>query len=131
MIFKGLVYGATAAIIFNTNVAKAETVQDHFKQVIVQKPYSVQVCTQGNGQSDLSNFLEGAIIGGAIGNNIPGEKGGGALGAFLGGVLNTEQNKGNQCRMETRYEEEYQEMYSHSTVTFTHNGKTYTLRFNK
>lgn len=111
--------------------AFAANVQDHFKQVIVQKPYSVQVCTQGNGQTDLKNFLEGAIIGGAIGNNIPGENGGGALGAFLGGVLNTEQNKGNQCRTETRYEEELKEMYSHSTVTFTHDGRTYTVRFQK
>lgn len=111
--------------------AFAANVQDHFKQVIVQKPYNIQVCTQGNGKSDLSNFLEGAIIGGAIGNNIPGENGGGALGAFLGGVLNTEQNKGNQCRTETRYEEEYKEMYSHSTVTFTHEGRTYTVRFQK
>ena len=80
---------------------------------------------------DLNNFLEGAIIGGAIGNNIPGEKGGGALGAFLGGVLNTEQNKGNQCRMETRYEEEYKEVYSHSVITFTHEGRTYSVRFQK
>ena len=111
--------------------AFAANVQDHFKQVIVQKPYNIQVCTQGNGKSDLSNFLEGAIIGGALGNNIPGENGGGALGAFLGGVLNTEQNKGNQCRTETRYEEEYKEMYSHSTVTFTHEGRTYTVRFQK
>lgn len=111
--------------------AFAETTQDHYKQVIVKKPYTIEVCTEGNGKSDLNNFLEGAIIGGAIGNNIQGEKNGGALGAFLGGVLNTEKNKGNQCRKETRYEEEYKEMYSHSTVTFQHNGRTYTLRFQK
>ena len=121
----------TLIMVAGCSPAIAANVQDHFKQVIVQKPYSVQVCTQGNGQTDLKNFLEGAIIGGAIGNNIPGENGGGALGAFLGGVLNTEQNKGNQCRMETRYEEEYKEVYSHSTVTFTHGGRTYSLRFRK
>lgn len=118
-----MVMAATPAI--------AETTQDHYKQVIVQKPYTVQVCTEGNGKSNLNNFLEGAIIGGIIGNNIPGEKGGGALGAILGGAMNTESNKGNQCRMETRYDEEYKEVYSHSTVTFNHNGKTYTLRFQK
>ena len=111
--------------------AFAETTQDHYKQVIVKKPYTIEVCTEGNGKSDLNNFLEGAIIGGAIGNNIPGEKNGGAIGAFLGGVLNAENNKGNQCRKEIRYEEEYREMYSHSTVTFQHNGRTYTLRFQK
>ena len=121
----------TTIMVMAATPAIAETTQDHYKQVIVKKPYTIEVCTEGNGKSDLNNFLEGAIIGGAIGNNIPGEKNGGALGAFLGGVLNTEKNKGNQCRRETRYEEEYREMYSHSTVTFQHNGRTYTLRFQK
>lgn len=121
----------TTIMVMAATPAIAETTQDHYKQVIVKKPYTIEVCTEGNGKSDLNNFLEGAIIGGAIGNNIPGEKNGGALGAFLGGVLNTENNKGNQCRRETRYEEEYKEMYSHSTVTFQHNGRTYTLRFQK
>jgi len=118
-------------LIAGCSPAIAETTQDHYKQVIVKKPYTIEVCTEGNGKSDLNNFLEGAIIGGAIGNNIPGEKNGGALGAFLGGVLNTENNKTPQCRRETRYEEEYKEVYSHSTVTFTHNGRTYNLRFQK
>lgn len=111
--------------------AQAQTVQDHYKNVIIKKPYSVQICTEGNGKSDLSNLLEGAIIGGAIGNNIPGENGGGAMGAIIGGLLNSENNKGQQCRTETRYDEEYQSVYSHSTVTFYYNGKQYTLRFNK
>ena len=114
------------------SMAMAESTQDHYKQVIVKKPYTIEVCTErGNGKSDVSNFLGGAIIGGAIGNNIPGEKNGGALGAFLGGVLNTENNKGTQCKRETRYEEEYKEVYSHSTVTFTHDGRSYSLRFQK
>ena len=105
--------------------------QDHYKTVVVQNPYTVEVCTQGNGQSDLSNFLTGALIGGAIGNNIPGEKNGGAAGAVIGGILNTERNKSPQCRTETRYTEETKEVYSHSTVTFTHEGRTYSLRFTK
>ena len=125
----------TSAIVSFTmagnGLAQAQTVQDHYKNVIVQKPYTVQVCTQGNGKSDLSNLLEGAIIGGAIGNNIPGEDGGGAMGAIIGGLLNSENNKGQQCRTETRYDEEYQSVYSHSTVTFYYNGRQYTLRFNK
>lgn len=125
-----------AAMLAGCSPAFAETTQDHFKQVIVKKPYTVEVCFDGgtgNNKTDIQNFLEGAIIGGAIGNNIPGEKNGGALGAFLGGVYNTEQNKnkGPQCQRETRYEEEQQTIYSHSTVTFTHEGKQYTLRFQK
>ena len=111
--------------------AQAQTVQDHYKNVIIKKPYSVQICTEGNGKSDITNLLEGAIIGGAIGNNIPGENGGGAMGAIIGGLLNSENNKGQQCRTETRYDEEYQSVYSHSTVTFYYNGRQYTLRFNK
>ena len=125
----------TSAIVSFTmagsGLAQAQTVQDHYKNVIVQKPYTVQVCTEGNGKSDITNLLEGAIIGGAIGNNIPGEDGGGAMGAIIGGLLNSENNKGQQCRTETRYDEEYQNVYSHSTVTFYYNGRQYTLRFNK
>ena len=125
-----------SAMLVGCSPALAETTQDHFKQVIVKKPYTVEVCMDGgsgNSKTDIQNFLEGAIIGGAIGNNIPGEKNGGALGAFLGGVYNTEQNKdkGPRCQKETRYEEERQTIYSHSTVTFTHEGKQYTLRFQK
>jgi uncharacterized protein YcfJ len=114
---------------------RAESVQDHYKDVIMKQPYSVEVCNQhnGNGKSEIQNFLEGAIIGGAIGNNIPGEKNGGAMGAFLGGVLNNENNKnrGPRCYTETRYNEERQRVYSHSTITFYHDGRQYTLRFQK
>jgi len=121
----------TLGLILWSGTALAETTQDHYKTVIIKKPYTVEVCTEGNGQSDLSNFLTGALIGGAIGNNIPGEKNGGAAGAVIGGILNTERNKTPQCQKETRYEEETQNVYSHSTVTFTHEGRTYTLRFTK
>ena len=119
-----------AATLFSST-AHAEVVQDHFKTIVVQNPYTVEVCTQGNGKSDFQNLLEGAIVGGAIGNNIPGEKNGGAAGAIIGGLLNTERNKGTQCRTETRYTEETKEVYSHSTVTFTHQGRTYSLRFQR
>jgi len=122
---------STTPLFLLATTAFAETTQDHYKTVIVQKPYTVEICTQGNNKSEVQNFLEGAIVGGAIGNNIPGEKNGGALGAFLGGVLNTERNKGPQCRTETRYEEETKTIYSHSTVTFTHEGRQYSLRFQK
>lgn len=116
------------------SAAFAETyTQDHYKNVILKKPYSVEVCTQGNNKSEVQNFLEGAIVGGAIGNNIPGENNGGALGAFLGGVYNTERNKnqGPQCRTETRYEEERREVYSHSTIVFTYEGRQHSVNFKK
>ena len=134
---KSVLYLATLLVLSTCNYAVASphtNIQDHYKEVIVKKPYTVEVCVQGgngNGKSDITNFLEGAIVGGAIGNNIPGEKGGGALGAFLGGVLNAEKNKGPQCRTETRYEEEYKEVYSHSVVMFTYEGRVYKVRFQK
>lgn len=119
-----------AAMLISTP-AMAEATRDHYKTVIVKKPYTVEVCTQGSSKSGIESFIEGAIVGGAIGNNVPGEKNGGALGAFLGGVYNTERNKGPKCNVETRYEEEQKTIYSHSTVTFTHEGRQYTLQFNK
>lgn len=126
---------ASAVTLFGCNPAMAETITDHYKSVIVQKPYTVEVCTQGttSNKSDVQNFLEGAIVGGAIGNNIPGENNGGALGAFLGGVYNTERNKnkGPQCRTETRYEEERREVYSHSTIVFTYEGRQHSVNFKK
>tara|TARA_B110000977_G_C11087544_1_gene495341 strand:- start:2690 stop:3094 length:405 start_codon:yes stop_codon:yes gene_type:complete len=129
--------GLSFLFLASCSPAIAETTQDHYKQVIIKKPYTVEVCMDAggsnNGKSDITNFLEGAVIGGALGNNIKGEQGGGAIGAFLGGVLNTERNKtsGPRCQTETRYEEERQTIYSHSTVTFVHEGTQHTLRFNK
>ena len=126
-----------ATLILLSSTAKAQNIVDHYKEVIMKQPYTVEVCTKGghpgNNKSDIINFLEGAIVGGAIGNNIPGEKNGGALGAFLGGVLNTERNKstGPTCTVETRYEEESSTIYSHSTITFEYQGRQHTLSFKK
>ena len=128
---KTFVILASGVMFSSTALASGNPVRDHYRSVIVKKPYSVEVCTQGNGKTDLENFITGALIGGAIGNNIPGEKGGGAIGGILGGALNTEKNKGNQCVTETRYEEERVQVYSHTTVTFDYQGRQYTLNFKK
>jgi hypothetical protein len=109
----------------------ATTVEDHNKTVIKKIPQTVEICSHGNGKSDLENFITGAIIGGTIGNNIPGEKGGGAIGGILGGALNAERNKGMKCRTETHYKKQLINSYSHSTITFNYNNKTYTLTFQK
>jgi len=129
--FHVLVLSITLSFWSAVAFAQDADIQDHYKNVIIKHPYSVEVCEQGNGKSDLDNFLTGAIVGGAIGNNIPGEKNGGAAGAILGGILNTERNKSPQCRIETRYEEELKSVYSHSTITFWYEGKRKTLSFNK
>lgn len=123
---------------FMSTSAIAETVQDHYKMVITQKPYNVEVCRQVTTSGDRTgDTLKGAIIGGIIGNNVTKNvDNGGAVGALLGGMLGHNNSKATggtrtQCNIETRYQEETREVYSHSTVTFSVDGKSYTLKFNK
>tara|TARA_B100001057_G_scaffold104014_1_gene101451 strand:+ start:121 stop:531 length:411 start_codon:yes stop_codon:yes gene_type:complete len=118
-------------------VAQEPVIQDHFKEVINQKPYHVEVCSNYTTNGDKSgDMLKGAIIGGIIGNNVGNIENGGALGAVLGGMLghsNSDAQPGTQrkCRTEIRYNEERQTIYSHSTIRFMTNGKYYTLKFRK
>ena len=118
-------------------VAQEPVIQDHFKEVINQKPYHVEVCSNYTTNGDKSgDMLKGAIIGGIIGNNVGNIENGGALGAVLGGMLghsNSTAQPGTQrkCRTEIRYNEERQTIYSHSTIQFMTNGKYYTLKFRK
>ena len=81
-------------------------------------------------------MIKGALLGGLIGNNIKGEQNGGAAGAVIGAMLGHSQSKATggtqrRCQWETRYNETRQTVYSHSLVTFTHDGKTHQLRFQK
>jgi uncharacterized protein YcfJ len=125
-------------VAFFATSANAETVQDHYKMVITQKPYNVEVCRQVTMSGDKTgDTLKGAIIGGIIGNNITKNvDNGGAVGALLGGMLGHNNSKATggtrtQCNVETRYQEETREVYSHSTITFDLNGRQHTLRFAK
>ena len=61
---------------------------------------------------------------------------GATAGAIIGGILGNQNSKtinGKQmkCRRESRNNDTIERLYSHSTVTFDYEGKTYTLRFNK
>ncbi len=117
--------------------AQAETVQDHYKTVIDQTPYSVEVCNNVTTSGDKTgDALTGAILGSIIGNNIKGEEDGGAIGAVIGGLLGhsgSTATGGTQrvCSIETRYQESQRTVYAYSTVTFVYKGKQYSLRFNK
>jgi len=117
--------------------AQAETVQDHYKTVIDQTPYSVEVCNNVTTSGDKTgDALTGAILGSIIGNNIKGEEDGGAIGAVIGGLLGhsgSTATGGTQrvCSIETRYQESQRTVYAYSTVTFVYEGKQYSLRFNK
>ena len=117
--------------------AIAAEIVDHNKIVIDQQPYTVEVCRDVQTSGDKTgDALKGAIIGGIIGNNIKGEQDGGAIGAIIGGMLghsNSDATGGTKriCDTETRYKESRRSVYSHSTITFLHEGLTYTLRFQK
>ena len=138
--FKKTIITTTALLVLATP-ALAETVRDHYKTVIEQTPYSVEVCqdVQIRGQASTGDTIFGAIIGGAIGNQFGGGKGKDAatiLGAIVGADVANKNSKKpgsvqRQCQIETRYEERRREVYSHSTVTFSTEGKKYTVKFQK
>ncbi len=126
-----------AMVGFMSTSANAETVTDHYKSVIEQTPYRVEVCRDVSVSGDKTgDTLKGAIIGGIIGNNVGNIENGGAAGALIGGILghnNSKATGGTQrvCNIETRYEETQREVYSHSIVTFMYNGKQQRLKFVK
>lgn len=138
-----IVWGASFLIAFS-GVANAEEttgqITDHYKEVISQKPYIVEVCkdvaTSGDKTGDT---VMGAIIGGVIGNNVTKDlPDGGTAGAIIGGLLgnmNSDAQGGYKtvCQKETRYNESKETIYSHSTIRFTVPGttKTYTVKFRK
>jgi len=138
-----IVWSASFLIAFS-GVANAEEttgeITDHYKQIISQKPYVVEVCkdvaTSGDKTGDT---VMGAIIGGVIGNNVTKDlPDGGTAGAIIGGLLgnmNSDAKGGTKtvCERQTRYNETTQTVYSYSTITFTLPGsmKEYTVRFKK
>ena len=128
---------AFAALSTFATAVNAETVVDVTKQVINKTPYQVEVCYDQQVSGDKTgDAIKGAIIGGLLGNNIKGEQDGGAIGAVIGGMLghaNSNATGGTRrvCNVETRYNEEVVTVYSHSIVSFAHEGKEYQLKFQK
>jgi outer membrane lipoprotein SlyB len=129
-----LALGLTATSAF------AETVTDHYKTIIDQKPYTVEVCktVQVGGGNNTEGAIVGGLIGGLIGNQFGKGDGkeaatgvGAIIGAIQGGKSNGPVRTQQQCQYETRYEESTREVYSHSIVTFTYNGKRQSLKFIK
>ena len=145
MKFKEL-YFHTAVIAFCgsflSSVAFAETnnvmgvTENHYKTVIKQTPYIVEVCKDVAVNGDkTADTLTGAIIGGVIGHQID-HKDGAKIGGVLGGIIGNQNSTAQggvrkQCQTETRYEEEQVRVYSHSTITFWDGGSEYTVRFNR
>ena len=120
------------------------TIRDHFKTVIQQTPYNVEVCKDikvpQKGELNTEGAIIGGIIGGVIGNQFgkgDGKEAMTGIGALSGAIIGG-QDKGprnyttqRQCQIETRYEEVKREVYSHSTVTFYVDGQRQVLRFNR
>ena len=117
---------------------------DHYKSVVKQVPYEVEVCKQvhqGTGDGSATNEIIGAIFGGAIGNQFGEGDGKDAMtlaGIFLGASLAHDEELAQgpgvittKCYIETRYQESVHKVYSHSTITFRINGKKYRIKFMK
>ena len=122
-------------------------IQDHFKTVLEQKPYKVEVCRDvqvpygSKKEFDQESAIIGGIIGGVIGNQFG--KGNGkeamtGVGAITGAIIGGNKDKGpesyetvQKCYIETRYRETEREVYSHSTVTFWIDGRQMILKFQK
>jgi uncharacterized protein YcfJ len=131
--------------------ALAETstanIQDHFKTVLEQTPYKVEVCKDvqvpygSKKEFDQEGAIIGGIIGGVIGNQFgkgSGKEAATGVGALTGAIIGGNKDKGpqgyttqRQCTIETRYEEVKREVYSHSTVTFYSDGIRRSLKFYK
>ena len=120
------------------------TIRDHFKTVIEQTPYKVEVCKDVKVQQGSNLNTEGAIIGGIIGGVVGNQFGkgdgkeamtgiGALTGAIIGGQDKSPKTYGTQrhCQFETRYDETHRVVYSHSTVTFYADGQKQVLKFYK
>ena len=113
---------------------------DHYKTVVNQRPYRVEVCSDVAVSGDRTrDTVTGAIIGGIIGHQIGNgdeRKDNRNIGAVIGGMIGHDNSDAvggyrTQCRIETRYEEETVEVYSHSTISFIDNGRKYILQFQR
>ena len=118
---------------------------DHYKSVVKQIPYEVEVCKrvhQGTSDGSATNEIIGAIFGGAIGNQFGEGDGKDAMtlaGMFLGTSLAHDEELAQgpggfttKCYIETRYEESVRsKVYSHSTLSFKIEGKQYKINFMK
>jgi len=113
-------------------------VEDVDKTVLSRQPYQIEVCYEEQVSGDKSgDMIKGALLGGLIGNNVTKNvDNGGAVGALIGGMIGHSQSTATggtqrRCQVETRYNETRQTVYSHSFATFTHDGKTHRVRFQK
>mgnify|MGYP001207296464 CR=1 FL=1 len=115
------------------------TVTDHYKIIIDQSPYNVEVCYQREAQrgDPTKGAIIGGIVGGVIGNEMKG-KNSGKVGAIIGTLIGIEHQKNigkvsieTYCQTETRYNQISKNVYSHSVIEFELEGQWYSLSFVK
>lgn len=125
------------------------SVKDVYKTVTKQIPHTQNICntvdvpiygTVGGGASG-ADVLGGMIIGGLLGKGVTGKDNGAAAGAVLGGIISADKKQGKQqivgyrqeqrCNRQTTYTTETNEIYSHSIVTFYHEGRRHQVTFNR
>ena len=135
---KNLAIGLCAMVAMSsTAYAQDAQVIDINKNVINRVPYNVEVCTNVTTGGDKSgDLLKGAIIGGILGKVVTKKDNGAAAGAVLGGIIGHDNSDATAstkrvCSIETRYDEEVTTVYSHSIVTFYHDGRQYKVQFSK
>ena len=142
---------ALATALFTTSAyGQDASVEDKYKVVEKRYPHTEHVCTTvdvpiyGNvgGGASGADVLGGMILGGILGKGISVDDKGAAAGAVLGGVFSADKKKkGNQqivgykqeqrCQQHTTYTTERKEVYSHSVVTFWHEGNESRVKFNR
>jgi uncharacterized protein YcfJ len=140
------------AFLFTSSAAYAERVQgkieDHFQYITQDVPKTEKICTTvevpvyGQAPASTGDTIVGAIIGGAIGNQFGNGSGKDAM-TILGAIAGADvanKNGGQrivgytqetQCSNQTVYVTTEKRVYSHSTITFTENGRKHTVRFQK
>lgn len=115
------------------------TVTDHYKTILEQSPYNVQMCYQRELQrgDPTKGAIIGGIIGGTIGHEMKG-KNSGKVGAIIGTLIGIEHQKNigkgsieTNCQIETRYNQISKNVYSHSVLEFELEGRRYSLSFVK
>ena len=146
-----ITWGATLLIAVSgaahANQTQVADITDHYKTIIKQEPYVVEVCKDvkvpygSKNEFDKEGAIIGGIIGGVVGNQFgkgSGKEAATGVGAIAGAIIGGNKDKSPQgytveqsCTKETRYKETSKEVYSHSTITFWLDGKKRTLKFDR
>ena len=126
-----IVAALTATSSYADNVRNVN-VQDVYSTITQSERHVVQVCDRVQGDAG-SGALAGMIIGGIIGKGLTGTDGGATAGAVMGGVIGADNanNSTTRCHDEVVYTDIPQQVYSHSVITFSYQGRSYALNFNK